>query len=569
MIRKPRVHVVILLAVTSIAVALLFPWTRALLGQSLALARMPREKHVAVLPFANTSGNPSDQAFCDGLLDVVTSGLTRLSETREGLWVVPVSDIREQRIATAGEAGRAVGANLAFSGGVERRGDRVLLSLDLIDARTERTLHSGQIDDAMSDLAIFQDGVVVTFARMLGVRPEPHELDPLAAADTDSPAAYEAYLRARGHLQRFVREESVDAAIGLLERALESDPDYPSAHAAMGEACWRKCEVTWDTVWVRRATASCERALELDGELEEARVTLGLINVGRGRFEDAVEQFELALAGDPASSDAHRELARALVGMGDTERAAATYRRAIDLNRSYWAGYNYLGVFYYRQGRIEEAATQFLHVIRLAPDNVIARANLGGLYYFMGRMDEACEALERSITIKPNHRAYNNLATIHYQEGQYEDAADMYEKALMHDDRDYRVWGNLASSYRQLDRQELADARYRKAIEKAERLLTVNPRDPALLTNLAGYYVTQAEYSRVVELLDRALAIAPSDTRVILDAVHIFEITGERERALDVAARAIEQGLRDRIEAVDDLNELILDGRYQRMIAES
>ena len=74
-----------------------------------APARLPREKSVAVLPFANASGHPSDQASCDGLLVVVISGLARLSETRERVWVVPVSDVREQRIATATEARRAVG----------------------------------------------------------------------------------------------------------------------------------------------------------------------------------------------------------------------------------------------------------------------------------------------------------------------------------------------------------------------------------------------------------------------------------------------------------------------------
>lgn len=566
---KARVLIVIALAVIAIAVALLFPGARERLGQTLALARLPREKHVAVLPFASTSGHPSDQAFCDGLLDVVTSGLTRLSETREHLWVVPASDIRDQRIATAVEAGRAVGANLAFAGVVERRGDRVILAIDLVDTRTGRTLRFGRIDDAMSDLAIFQDGVVVAFAEMLGVRPKLHELDPLAAAHTDSPAAYDAYLRARGHLQRFVREESVDAAIELLERAIEADPDYPSAHAAMGEACWRKCEFTWDTVWVRRATTSCGKALELDNELEEARVTLGLIDVGRGSFEEAVRQFELALAVNPLSADAHRELARAYHGLGEVDRALETCQRAVELRPTYWAGYDLLGTFYYRQGRLEEAARQYLHVILLAPDNAIAHANLGAVYYFMRRLDEACATLERSIAITPNYRALNNLATIHYHEGQYRDAADTYEQALLHDDRDYRVWGNLGSAYKQIDETELSDARYERAIEKAEQLLMVNRRDPLILTDLAGYLVTRAEYARVVQLLDRALALAPSDVVVLLDAVHILEITGRRDKALEVAARALELGLRDQIEANGDLDELIDDERYRRMVAES
>ena len=186
----------------------------------------------------------------------------------------------------------------------------------------------------------------------------------------------------------------------------------------------------------------------------------------------------------------------------------------------------------------------------------------------MGRLDEACAALERSISIKPNYRALNNLATIHYQEGQCRDAADTYEQALLHDDRDYRIWGNLGSAYRKLGEAGLSDACYERAIEKAEQLLAVNEHDPVILMDLAGYLVTRGEYGRVVELVDRALAVAPSDTRVILDAAHIFEITGERDRALEVAARALRLGLRDQLEAVDDLDELILDERYGRLTNE-
>lgn len=568
MVRKPLALPVVVFAATVVAAALLFPEVRSLWEQPFALASLLRGKHVAVLPFASTSSDPNDQAFCDGLLDVVTTGLAKLSEARGRVWVVPVSDIREQRIATPREAGRAVGANLAFAGSFERRGDRVFLSLDLIATRTGRVLRSERIVDDVSDLAIFQDGVVATFARMMNIDPEPHELDPLSAARTDSPVAYDAYLEARGHLQRFVREEQVDAGIALLERALEADPDYPSAHAAMGEACWRKCEATWDTVWIRRATASCERALELDPELPDARITLGLIDVGRGRFEEAVEQFEKALSLDPRSPAAQRELARAYRGLGETERALETCRRAIELRPTYWAGYNLLGDMYYRLGRLEAAATQFLRVIRLAPDNTFGYASLGAVYYLMGRVDEACAACEKSLAIKPNKRALNNLAIIYYKEGKFADAAEMLERTLLHDDRDYRVWGNLGGAYRKLGELERSDACYERAIEMAERFLTVNRRDAAILTNLAGYYVPQAEYGRAVELLDRAVTLAPSDTRVLLAAIHTYEIAGERKKALYAGDRALRLGLREQIESIDDLDELIRDPRYRRMLDE-
>ena len=143
MVRKSRVLAVIPLAAAAVAVALLFPQTRALLGQSLARARMPREKHVAVLPFASTSGDPSDQAFCDGLLDVVTSGLTRLSETRDRLWVVPVSDIRVIGRATQGVRLMKM-----------KKGDRVVTVSKVVKAEEEEKLLEAAetLDKKVSDV---------------------------------------------------------------------------------------------------------------------------------------------------------------------------------------------------------------------------------------------------------------------------------------------------------------------------------------------------------------------------------------------------------------------------------
>jgi serine/threonine-protein kinase len=513
-------------------------------------------------------GTPSDQAFCDGLLGVVTSGLVRMSEGRDRVWVAPVADIREQRIVTVMEAQRAVGANLAFSGTIEKRGERVTLSLDLVDAGTGRTIRSEQIDEPMSQVAVFEEGIVLVFARMLDVRPEPRELDPLAAGRTRSPEAYDKYLRAIGLLQYYVREENVDAAIELLEEAIELDPQYSSAYAALGEAYWRKCEATWDTVWVRRAEESCGRALALDSDLAEAHVTLGLIRVGQGRFEEAVAELERALAIDPISAAAERELARAYLGLDRTGEAVATGKKAVEFRPTYWAGYNLLGTIYYSLGRYQESATQYFHVISLAPDNAIAYANLGGAYDGMERLDDACAACEKSVAIKPNFRAYNNLGVFYYEKGEYADAAAMFERALLYDDRDYRVWGNLANAYRQLGRTESADAAYEVAIEKAERYLAVNQRDPAILTHLAGYYMTQGEYERTVELLDRAIALAPSEVPILKHAIRVYEMMGLRYSALDVARRLLEPGFRPWIEADPDLQELILDERYKRMVDE-
>ena len=151
--------------------------------------------------------------------------------------------------------------------------------------------------------------------------------------------------------------KNIDAAIGLFEGAIQQDPNYALAYAGLGEAYWRKYQGTKDTQWVPKAVANCQRAQELNGDLEVA-ITLGLIKTGTGKNQEAIEQFERALELDPVSSEAYRGMARAYEALGDKEnldKAEATYLKAIQLKPGYWAGYSNLGRFYYRLGRFEDS----------------------------------------------------------------------------------------------------------------------------------------------------------------------------------------------------------------------
>ena len=151
----------------------------------------------------------------------------------------------------------------------------------------------------------------------------------ISAGGTRAPGASEFYLQGRGYLQRFERAENLDTALQLFERAIQLDPDYGLAYAALAESNWRKYEATKDSTWIDRATEAAKTALRLNPTLSQVRVTLGLIAIGTGRYEDAVTELTSALSQDPSNADAYRELGRAYDALGDTTKAEATLKTAV------------------------------------------------------------------------------------------------------------------------------------------------------------------------------------------------------------------------------------------------
>ncbi len=554
------------LAATAVAAVLL-----AVALRTPMLSRLPRptsplpaEKHLAVLPFANVGGDPGGQAFCDGLAETLTSKLTQLAQSQQGLWVIPASEVRSRKLDSAEAARRNFGANFAITGSVQRTEDHVRVTLNLVDTATLRQISSAIIDDLRTHLAGLQDGAVGEVAAMLGVAVGEPTRKRLARGNSAVPGAYELYLEGEGALQRFERVENLEAAIASFTAAIARDPSYAAAHAGLAEAYFRTWRARKDPQWVSRAEEACARALTLDDQLAAAHVTLGMIRNGTGRPEEAVGELQRALAFEPGNRDAYRELAQAYGALGRPADAEATYRKAIALDPKFWVSYNTLGVFYWEQGRFQDALAQFQKVVALVPDNHWGYNNLGGLHVYLGQPEKARAAFARSITVEPNYAAFANLGTIAFQAGNYDEAATMYRRALDFDTSDYTLWGNLAAAYRWGggDRSRALPLYQRAATMAAERL-AVNPRDASALSDLAAYDAELGKRDEARSLVARALAAAPDDPGMMFQAGVTFERLGDRAKAIEWVGKAVAHAYpRDEVMRAPDLAELRRDSAF-------
>jgi serine/threonine-protein kinase len=554
-----------------VLIALLFGlsawWLTASHPESLSGSEaIPAEKHLVVLPFTNVGGDAANQAFSDGLMETLTNKLTQLERLQGALLVVPATEIRADGIASARAARETYGVNLAVTGSVQRTGDSVYVTLNLVDTRTLLQLRSDEVTEPTSDMATLQYSAVSKLMQMLNVELQPEAREFLAEGETTMPDAYDFYLQGRGYLQRYENPENIDTAIGMFERALAEDSLYALAYAGLGEAYWHKYTTTSDAQWVARAVEYCQRAVAINDQLAPVHVTLGIIHRGTGEYEQAVEKLRQAVALDAHNANAYRELGHAYEMLGLANKAESAYQRAIQLRPSYWGGYSYLGVFYYNQGRYEEAAAQFRQITQLSPDNVRGYSNLGGAYLHLERWTDAREAFERSLEVEPNFDAYSNLGTLyHFYEADFTDAAQMYEKALELDDRDYQIWGNLASARYWAGDHEKARHAYQRAIRMAQAKRDVNPRDSEVLCDLAMYHAMLGEQTRARAPLERAKALV-TDVDVMFSIGIVYEQLGEREQALEWISKALENGYSPGLALRSPtLQELREDERFERL----
>lgn len=504
---------------------------------------VPKEKQLAVLPFANIGNDQSNQAFGDGLVETITTKLTQLERFQGSLWVVPMSEVRKESITGARQAWNAFRATLVLTGSVQKDNDRVRLTINLVDAKTSRQLRSQMIDAPTKDIYALQDSVVREVAGMLELEFPPAAQKLLSTGQTKVSTAYQLYLQGLGELARFDKVAGVDFASLHLQEALRHDPQYALAYAALGEAYWRKYDATKETSWIDEARKNCSRALQLDDELAPAHVTLGIIYAGTGKYDDAIDQFQQALKLDRRNADAYRELAQVYERTGLLKEAEMTFQKAISLRPNFWAAHNELGAFYYQNGRYPEAVRSFSKVTELTPDSYLGYRNLGGIYALMGEYEKATEPLEKSLEIKKNPHAYSNLGTSYFFQGRYADAARMYEQAVSMPGADSRLWGNLADTYRFIPGQnQKATETYQKAIQMVESDLAVNPLNAENRASLAVYYIGLAEKKRALTEIEKAFQLSPKNVNVLFMSSLVYELAGDRARALQALEEAFKGG---------------------------
>lgn len=546
--QRSRTGLYVVIAVVVLALAsLLVPQVRERLARTLTSSSA--ENHIAVLPFDNISGDTSNDALAAGLMDSLTGELSNINAGKQTLWVVPASVVRSRKISDPTAAAKELGVNLVVKGSIQRNGQDVHLTVDLIDARNLREIGSVPLEDRTGDIGALQDEAVARLAGLMKIKVTSEMLR--ATGGRASPASYELYLKALGYMQRYDKQGNLDNAIAALDQAVRIDPQFALGFASLGEAYRLKNIIDPNRKWVDQALANLNHAIEVDDRLPAPFVSLGWLHSALGDHDLALQEFQKALAVNPRDPEAIKGMAREYERMGRLQDAEASFKQAIALRPDDWDGYNTLGFFYFRRQRFSDAIAQFRRVLELTPDNATAYSNLAAMYLQMNdpqSQAQAEAALKKSIALDPSYAAYANIGRMYLSQKRYQEAADATRKALALNDQDSSVWGNLAVIYEWLHDDARASEARKKTIALLQSFLKSHPQDAPSHSTLATYYAGENEKQLALREVETALALAPKDGSVLADVADTYETLGERAKAIEYAEKSLQNG-----DTLDDL----------------
>jgi adenylate cyclase len=375
-----------------------------------AVAKKPS---IAVLPLVNMSGDPEQEFFADGLSEDIITELSRFRDllviSRNSTFVHKGKAVKVQEVA------REFGVDYVLEGSVRKAGDRVRVTVQLIDAETDRHIWAERYDRQLEDIFAIQDEMTRAIVATLPGRVEAATHDRAKRKRTDNLAAYECVLAAKVLHHRSVREDNAQAQ-RLLDRALELDANYAHAHA------WKACVLgqTWIYGWcedadaaLRQVVAELEIALALDDNDSDVHRILAAVNLTRDDHDKAAYHQERALALNPNYDLIVVQQGELLTWLGRPEEGIDWIRKAMRLNpyhpERFWS---HLGRACYCAEKYADAAEAFSRITR--PDHT-HHAFLAATFAQMGNAVAATAHAAEVIKRMPEFSVAASLATQHYK----------------------------------------------------------------------------------------------------------------------------------------------------------
>lgn len=390
---------------------------------------------VAVLPFASHSPVPDDAFLSDGLTDEITTALSRII----GLRVASRTSTHAiaRRGGDARQIGQRIGVGAILEGEVQRSGDRLRVSTRLVDVADGCQIWSARYDADMADVFAIEDQIAESVGRALEVLFRRGSGAGLRRAHRGDVRAYECYLRGRQFFHD-TRLRSLRYARTLFRRAIEIDPSYAPAYAALADAiALERTYYPGAETDLAEADRASRRALELAPELPEAHSARGFVLFISRRLAEAEAAFNQALRLDPRLFEAHYFLARMRFEQGQFEEAALGFERAAAVHPDYQASffgaqaYEALGSTAKAEAAYRSAVDRVAEHMELNPDDPRAATMRAVALCRTGRRKEGLEWGRRAMEIDPDDAGVRyNVACLYAVAGRVDECLDTLEAAV-------------------------------------------------------------------------------------------------------------------------------------------
>jgi adenylate cyclase len=359
---------------------------------------LPEKPSIAVLPFDNLSGDPEQEYFADGMTDDLITDLSKIS----GIFVIARNSTFQYKgkSVDARKISRELGVRYVLEGTVRRAEDQIRINAQLIDATTGRHFWADRYDGKLEDVFALQDKITGKIVTALAVKLTGVEQEQITRKDTDNIAAYDAFLKGWGHYLRRTPEDFAKAR-SYFKKALELDPNYGKAYAALAKVYW-SCSEDWDREYIGvhktlrvswfgariRAREYLEIAMKRPTSIA---YTLAVeMNLFRRLHKKAIAEAERAIAISPNESDSHTTMAKALIFAGRPKEALDSIERAMRLDPHNIAYPLYLrGLSQFSMGQLKDAVSSIDRALTHNPELGEGSGVLAVAYAHLGRDQEA------------------------------------------------------------------------------------------------------------------------------------------------------------------------------------
>lgn len=398
---------------------------------------VPAARSVAVLPFANMSASPEMEYLSDGLSEEIINSLARI----EGLRVASRTSAfaYKGKPANVRDIGEELNVGAVLEGSVQKAGDRLRITTQLVNAGDGYHLWSERFDREMEDVFAIEDEIASSVARALRVILPEKEARSRRLPRPDV-RAYDHYLRGRQFFHQ-TRKKSLEYARQMFRRAIEIDPTYALAWSGVADSCsflamFYPISPT-ATEDLEEADRASEKALELAPDLPAAHASRGFALFVMKRFPEAEKELQKAMRLDPTQFEARYFYGRACFQQGRLEEAADLFAQAAQVREDYQASF-FCAQALEALGREMEARLQYRQALKVAarhmdlnPDDPRAATMRAVSLCRLGRLEEGLEWAERALEIDSEDAGVRyNVACLYALEGEADKAIDCLEVAI-------------------------------------------------------------------------------------------------------------------------------------------
>jgi TolB-like protein/class 3 adenylate cyclase len=394
--------VVLIVIVAAVAVWRLYlrpsPPPREVASKEKMAFPLPDKPSIAVLPFVNMSDDAKQEYFSDGMTEDLITDLSKLS----GLLVIARNSTfsYKGKSVKVKQVAEELGVRYVLEGSVRRAGDEVRINAQLIDAMTGHHLWAERYDGKIEKIFALQDQITKKIVSALAVKLTGTDKELGGQRGTDSVVAHDEFLKGWGHYLRLTPQDFVKA-VAYFKKAIELDPNYRRAYAALALVCWtgtadlpllQGLGMSWEEARLR-SREYVKKAMKQPTSI--AYNVSSQIYLYRRQHKEAITELERALSLDPNDPSCYQSMGFTLSMAGKPKEAIEYINKGMRLDPHNPSRYlALLGMAHFCMGELQEAAALSEKALRLTPENVGIGVQLSALYGLLGRDQEARAALE-------------------------------------------------------------------------------------------------------------------------------------------------------------------------------